>query len=190
MAFEKCHCITSLMSGFNKKWFIAGGWAIDLFIGRETREHQDIEIALFRKDQLELKKYLKEWTFKKIINGNFSAWKSEEFLELPVHEIHALNRVSDSKLEILLNEIKHNKWQFRMDLSISCPLESVYSYSETGIPYLNPEIVLLYKVKNTREKDHKDFISIKDHLDDAKKKWLLNAINNHNPEHKWIQLLK
>jgi Aminoglycoside-2''-adenylyltransferase len=47
MLFEKCHHITSFMLGFNKTWIFAGGWAIDLFIGKETRQHQDIEIAIF-----------------------------------------------------------------------------------------------------------------------------------------------
>jgi hypothetical protein len=60
MLFEQCHRITFFMSGFNKTCFFAGDWAIDLFIGKETRQHQDIEIALFRKDQLLLKEYLKE----------------------------------------------------------------------------------------------------------------------------------
>ena len=61
MLFEQCQSITSLMNSFNKTWFIAGGWAIDLFLGKETREHKDLEIALFRKDQLNLKEYLKKW---------------------------------------------------------------------------------------------------------------------------------
>ncbi|MDP9726786.1 hypothetical protein P4574_19715 [Priestia megaterium] len=71
MSFEKCKYITSLLSDFDKPWFFAGGWAIDLFIGRETRNHSDIEIALYRKDQLEIKAYLKEWDFKKVVKGEF-----------------------------------------------------------------------------------------------------------------------
>ncbi|MEH7135607.1 hypothetical protein V7090_21395, partial [Priestia megaterium] len=40
-------------------------------MGRETRNHSDIEIALYRKDQLEIKAYLKEWDFKKVVKGEF-----------------------------------------------------------------------------------------------------------------------
>jgi hypothetical protein len=32
MSFEQCQSVTALMKGFEKTWFIAGGWAIDLFI--------------------------------------------------------------------------------------------------------------------------------------------------------------
>jgi len=188
MSFEQCYSVTSLMSGFNKTWFFAGGWAIDLFIGRETRQHKDIEIALFRKDQLCLKEYLKEWDFKKVVKGEFYPWENE-FLELPIHEIHALNKSNGDKLEVLLNETQDDHWRFRRDLTISLPFKSVWSYSDAGIPYLNPEIVLLYKVKNTREKDHQDFMAIIDNLDDERKKWLQHTIQLHEPEHKWLQFL-
>ncbi|MFD6463810.1 nucleotidyltransferase domain-containing protein [Streptomyces roseolus] len=29
-------------------WCVAGGWALDLFVGSTTREHEDIEIAVPR----------------------------------------------------------------------------------------------------------------------------------------------
>lgn len=186
MSFEQCKNVTSVMTDFNKPWFIAGGWAIDLFMGRETRQHQDIEIALFRKDQFSLKEYLKEWDFKKVIKGEFYSWDNE-FLELPIHEIHAC--LNGNRLEVLLNESTEEDWKFRRDMRISYPFQKVWSYSDTGIPYLNAEIVLLYKVKNTRKKDHQDFMLIKDHLEENKKKWLRNAIQLHEPKHKWIELL-
>jgi hypothetical protein len=92
-------------------------------------------------------------------------------------------------LEVLLNETKDNDWKFRRDLRIPYPLNSIWSYSDTGIPYLNPEIVLLYKVKKPREKDHQDFMTIKDYLGNEKKQWLRYAIELHEPEHKWLQFL-
>ncbi|MDM5295134.1 hypothetical protein QUF81_18580 [Peribacillus simplex] len=132
MPLEQCHSITSLMPGFNKTWFFAGGWTIDLFIGSETREHQDIEIALFREDQLYLKEYLKAWDFKKVTKGKFYTWENE-LLELPIYEIHALNKPNGDKLEVLLNGTKENDWKFRRSLTISHPLKSVWSYSDTVI---------------------------------------------------------
>ena len=188
MPFEKCISIKTVMSDFNKEWFIAGGWAIDLFLGKETRDHHDIEIGIFREDQIELKHYLRNWECKKVLQGEFNTWHSE-YLELPIHEIHAINHMNKCELEILLNESDAENWRFRRDLAIFCPLASVWRYSDTGIPYLAPEIVLLYKVKNTREKDHKDFLSVKDVLDTKQKNWLIQAIKIHEPKHEWLQLL-
>ncbi|MDM5197272.1 hypothetical protein QUF79_04410 [Fictibacillus enclensis] len=161
MAFEQCNRLRSLLSGFNKPWFIAGGWAIDLLVGEETREHKDIEIAIFRNDQIIFKEHLQDWKFKKVCTGEFQIWR-DELLELPVHEVHAVNKKNGDHLEILLNESKENHWIFRRDLRISYPVHLLFRYTENSIPFLSPEIVLLYKAKNTREKDHQDFMRVKD----------------------------
>ncbi|WP_121640385.1 nucleotidyltransferase domain-containing protein [Virgibacillus sp. Bac330] len=159
MPFEQCKYIKTVMSNFNKDWFFAGGWAIDIFLGKETRDHHDIEIGIFREDQTELKQVFDNWELKKVVKGEFISWNNE-FLELPVHEIHAINNMNKQKLEILLNESDADNWRFRRDLRISYPLQSAIKYSKGGLPYLEPGIVLLYKVRNTREKDHKDFLSV------------------------------
>ncbi len=40
--------------------------------------------------------------------------------------------LNGERLEVLLNETKDDEWKFRRDLTISYPLESVCSYSDTG----------------------------------------------------------
>lgn len=188
MSFDKCKEITSLMSGFDKPWFFVGGWAIDLFLGKETRHHQDIEIGIFRNDQRELKDYFKDWSFKKVSSGEFFPWE-DEFLQLPIHEIHGLNKSNGNHIEILLNEKMGSFWRFRRDLSITYPIKTALSHTHINIPYLNPEIVLLYKAKNTRAKDHQDFMGIINYLDNQKQKWLRSAIGSQDPHHDWLKLL-
>ena len=131
----------------------AGGWAIDLFTGMETRDHSDIEIAILREDQLALKGALPDWSFKKVIGGEFFPW-TDELLELPVHEIHGVHKQKGERLEVLLNEARDGKWIFRREPSISFPESSLFLYSNEGIPYLHPAVVLLYKAKNFRKKDN------------------------------------
>lgn len=103
MFFRICHSVNDLMTDFKGKWCIAGGWAIDLYLDKETRTHGDIEILVFREDQEILKNHLKEWEISKVEEGKSSAWKHDR-LELPVHELHAIHRMTGHKLEILLNE--------------------------------------------------------------------------------------
>ncbi|MEH7610154.1 nucleotidyltransferase domain-containing protein [Gottfriedia acidiceleris] len=186
MSFEQCYKVLKRMKDFNKGWYIAGGWAIDLFLGKQTRNHYDIEIAIARKDQLYLKEYLHNWTFNKVIKGVLSTWENE-YLELPIHEIHGKNDETKDELEVLLNEIELNDWKFRRDESITCKLDSFYRVTNEGIPYLNPEIVLLYKVRNTREKDHQDFKNVKDYLNLSQKTWLRESILIHHPNHEWLE---
>ena len=189
MSFNQSKSIKAFMSAFHKPWFIAGGWAIDVFIGQETREHADIEIGMFRHDQMDLQHYLNQWRFEKVIKGTLHPWK-QEFLQLPIHELHATNTLGGYKLEILLNEKENGLWKFRRCPEITRPLNAVWSTSHLGIPYLNPEIVLLYKAKNTRSKDHQDFLNVKDFLHQEQKAWLREAIQLHEPEHIWLKDLK
>lgn len=186
--FQLCHRIKELMSGFDKPWFIAGGWAIDLHIGQKTREHKDIEIAVFRQDQAHVKNHLKQWRFQKVVNGELVTWEGEN-LQRPIHEIHCQNVIDGTTLEVLLNEIQHNDWIFRRDERIRYSFEKMKSVHIEDIPYLSPEVVLLYKAKDTRAKDQEDFLRVVDFLSSEEKKWLQTAIQLHMPHHKWLELL-
>ena len=39
-------------------WWIAGGWALNLYLGRITREHDDIDVVNLRSQHQLLQKYL------------------------------------------------------------------------------------------------------------------------------------
>src|SRR5881296_1047429 len=92
MAFEPPRRVADLMRNFDRPWFIAGGWALDLFLDRETRAHADIEIAIFRRDQETLWRHFSGWDMEKIVPGGGDpkrqAWRGE-WLAPPIHEIHA-----------------------------------------------------------------------------------------------------
>lgn len=45
------HEVAELFSALTVPWWIAGGWAIDLYIGTQTREHDDIDVQILRRDQ-------------------------------------------------------------------------------------------------------------------------------------------
>ena len=40
--------VAELLAGVQAPWYVAAGWAIDLFLGEERREHEDLEIAVPR----------------------------------------------------------------------------------------------------------------------------------------------
>jgi hypothetical protein len=179
--------VQSLMREFTRDWFVAGGWAIDLFLGKRTRAHEDIEIAIFRQDQLALQKYLSGWNLRKAENGALSEWKQDEYLELPVHEIHCFNeRAELTLLEVLLNECESGVWRFRRNRQITKPLAGLYLTNDSGIRFLRPEVVLLYKSKNPREKDERDFQAAIENLPAESKKWLKDALSICYQKHHWL----
>ncbi len=194
--FEEVLKIKKLMTGFKKPWFIAGGWAIDLFIGHPTREHQDIEIAIFRKDQRAIRSHLIGWELRKVIpkKGQIyprELWAEDEWLELPIHQIEAQRIGSDrDPLEILLNESSGELWRFRRNMEITRPIERIGMRSEDGIPFIAPEIALLYKAKAPSiKRNEDDFYRAVDLLGEERRLWLKKAIEICHPEHHWLESL-
>jgi Aminoglycoside-2''-adenylyltransferase len=186
-SFSELVKLSSLLNDFKQPWFVAGGWAIDLFIGDVTRVHKDIEITIFRKDQSRLREYLFGWEFTKVVNGKIEPWNEDEWLDLPIHEIHAHTKNPlFSELEILLDESSENEWRYRRNLDIARPLSIIRLRSDIDVPFLAPEIVLLYKAKNPRSKDEDDFYRVCRLLDEERQVWLKQAITVCHPRHHWL----
>ncbi|WP_432363159.1 nucleotidyltransferase domain-containing protein [Sporosarcina sp. UB5] len=183
-----CRKVAEWMDGYDRPWGIAGGWAIDLFVGNETRDHSDIEIAVLREDQHRMKNVLAGWSFQKAVKGELVKWETET-LELPIHELHGIHKKSGERLEVLMNEVEDGRWIFRRDPTITFPSSKLFLISDDGIPYLHPVVALLYKAKNSREKDHADFHAVKDLLRYDDKIWLCEALEIHVPSHPWISQL-
>ncbi|MBC7083160.1 MAG: hypothetical protein H5T95_06665 [Firmicutes bacterium] len=77
---------------------------LDLYLGKETRPHEDIEIVVFRRDQSALRGYLIGWSFQKAIPGEkrLEPWSEGELLGPPIHEVHRTD--GEHELEILFEE--------------------------------------------------------------------------------------
>ena len=58
-----------------------------------------------------------------------------------------------------------------------------------GIPYIAPQIVLLFKAKATREKDQRDFDLAAPLLSTEAREWLAGSLRVIQPGHAWIERL-
>ena len=182
--------VASLLRDFPRPWFIAGGWAIDLFLGERTRRHKDVDVAILRRDQRELHTYLTGWAFEKLVEGRRSPWREGERLNFPIHEIHASRPEGKPRaIEFLLNEAEGDEWIFRRDARITRPLTKVRHVSPSGIPYMAPANVLLYKAKGSTAKDLADFDRVRPHLGFGRRLWLRHALEIAHPGHPWIARL-
>jgi len=192
MAFEPVRKIAAIMHGFGKPWFVAGGWAVDLFLGRETRAHEDIEVSIFRRDQEAIWRQFSGWAMDKIVPGGDpkrQPWRGE-WLRPPVHEIHAGRAGGElHEVEILLDEAWADTWRFRRNLAVSRPVAEIGLRNVEGIPFLAPEIVLLYKAKDPRPHDEQDFRCALPALDEPRRRWLEEALRVAHPRHPWLDAL-
>ena len=61
--------------------------------------------------------------------------------------------------------------------------------ARAGIPFLAPEIALLYKSKGTGAKDEADFHRALPLMDAERRAWLRDALLRTMPDHHWISTL-
>lgn len=90
----------------------------------------------------------------------------------------------------MVADTSDDQWLFRRDNRISRPLAAIGHQTGEGIPYLAPEIQLLYKAKNPRPKDEADFVRTLPHLDQESRQWLAQALAIVHLHHSWITQLE
>ncbi|MEM8892477.1 MAG: hypothetical protein AAGD28_31140 [Bacteroidota bacterium] len=149
----------ALMQGFDRPWCFAGGYAIELFVGESFRPHGDIDIFLFREDQERIQEHFQNWDMHRAALPGLTPWKKGEFLEGRIRDIWVREKQDAPwRFQLMLNDRKDESWIFKRNSAIGGSIKKMIQYTSSFIPYLAPEIQLLYKAKKQlEEKDQTDF---------------------------------
>jgi hypothetical protein len=197
--------LAGILSNLNKPWYVAGGWAIDLYLQQYRRKHKDVDIAVFRRDQLVIQRYLLDrgWKLWKYMGDTETVepWLPGEQLKLPDRGIFAEPVNTDIEgIDILLSEKRGEQWWYHRDARITHPIKTVGMYSDLDIPFLSPEIVLLFKARHLyvdepnyvlhRHADENDFQAVRPLLTAESHIWLEKAIGLLYPNHPWLKHLR
>jgi Aminoglycoside-2''-adenylyltransferase len=201
--------VAEALSRLRAPWFVAGGWAIDLFLGRVTRPHGDIDISILRRDQQAAREALAPFPLRKVIphrqglmnRGRIAPWAPGERLELPIHQINVYRadtsiladadaRGVDSAhswwFQLMLAESDRGDWVYRRNPAVRRPLAAIGLDPLWGLPYLAPEIVLLFKSRHMLAHDREDFRNALPALGAPARAWLRDAVAANNPYHDWL----
>jgi hypothetical protein len=186
--FQPLLDVQEILKELKAPWFIAGGWAIDLALGRKTRDHKDIDICVFYKDAEHIFNYFCDWDKQLVIPNSsdrilIDDWK---LLSPPNHELHIYK--DNFELELLFNKLADDKVLFRRDESIKISLSEFYG-TRFGIPYVNSKWILLYKAKYIKPLDDEDFKNILPLLSTVEKDWLKSKLMILKSNCDWISLL-
>lgn len=174
-------------------WYISGGWALDLLIGRVTRVHRDVDVVVPFACQSAVQEHLLEhgWTLMTPLEGRLEPWPRHMQIQLPRHQVHAHR--GEMFIDVLLTEIDRGVWRYRRSPAILRSVERMGLVSAGGIPYLAPELVLLFKSRNTgsvpRPQDQVDFELVVPLLEPERRAWLRWAITATQPDHPWLETL-
>ena len=172
--------------GCRALWGVAGGAALDLWLGRRTRPHGDIEIAIARSALCEMREQLPGHVLYAAKDGLLEPLDvaGEE-----AHQVWVLDPVARKwRLDLLLDPGDESLWIYRRDARIHAPRSDVVARTVDGIPYLRPHVVLLFKGKAPRPKDHADLAACYAGLDESERDWLREALLTAHPHSPWLGL--
>jgi hypothetical protein len=109
---------------------------------------------------------------------------------LDKHQVWLLDRRAGVwRLDVFLEPGDIETWVCRRDQTIRRQRAEMTGVSASGVPYLRPEGVLLYKAKATRPKDEADFAAAAPVMDATARRWLQAALQRVHPDHPWIGAL-
>ncbi len=180
--------VITLLADFPVSWHLCGGWAIDAFLGRETREHSDIEIGIDREHQHHIHAFFPAAEIFKIVDREILPWDGER-IDLPWHQV-IIRQPNLHEFEFFLNEIDGDLWRSRKRPSLTVPAATLWTRSPWGCNVVAPEIQLLFKSTYHRPKDDHDFEAVRPHLSPARVAWLREILRTYRPGDPWIPQLE
>ncbi|MDN3240788.1 nucleotidyltransferase domain-containing protein [Glycomyces tritici] len=183
--------VRELMAAVDAPWWIAGGYAIEFAVGEPFREHADIDILLLRRDQLAAQQALPGWEWWAADPpGVLRPWAVGEILPARVHDVWCRPSADAPwRLQFMLDESDGEDWVSRHHPRIRRPLKDIGFVNADGIPYLAPEIQLMYKANGARPKDELDFAAMLPKLEAPQRRWLREAMALAYGERPWMARL-
>jgi hypothetical protein len=178
------------LAGVRAPWYVAAGWAIDLYLGEERREHEDLEIGVPGARFAELEAALSG--FELYVPGRVDetdvVWPVARAHELEGHQTWVREPATGRwRLDVFREPSDGDTWICRRDDRIRLPYRDLIEWTADGIPYGRPEIVLLFKAKHSAlPKNEADFTDTVARLEPARRRRLAELLELAHPGHAWI----
>jgi hypothetical protein len=184
--------VTEALDGLAAPWAVAGGWALDLWLGKQTREHEDIEITVPALFFPEVQARLEARGLKLFsnVNGEVVALQPGEARGPEGFQTWVTDPAAQAWiLDIFREPGDAETWIYRRTGELSAPRTWASGRTAAGIPYVAPQVVLLFKAKPMRDKDLADFARIAPMLPPDDRAWLAASLSLIQPGHPWIERL-
>jgi Aminoglycoside-2''-adenylyltransferase len=157
--FAAVSAACSFLSSLTVPYWIIGGWAIDLAVGRVTRDHADVDVMMLERDKHAL------W------NDLTGADVEPTGAPGPGHFVLHSDRLP-LPTDVFLSRATGTSLVYRRGgRSVTRALAGI-TRCRDGIPYLAPEVVLLFKARSKAAKDQHDVEIALPLLDAGQRSWL------------------
>lgn len=207
--------LKTFMAESKFQWAVCGGFALDLFLGKNIRTHGDLDICVLEKDRNTIKNYVlnKGWRIYEFRGQGKVRPLESGMLSDPGRNLMCVKDGCDivkfypcedegmlyhqffhtgingfHYLEFLFNSESDGYLVLDQRNSLVRELSKAF-LTRDGIPYLAPEIVLLYKASDSENPDYQlDFQETYPYLNDEQNAWFFSAMKQLYPNgHGWMQ---
>jgi hypothetical protein len=161
----------ALFDGAPFRWWVAGGHALELHLGRSWRNHDDLDIGICRQDMDEAIAWLEGWDCRVGLNN---VWGRR-------------SPVGPWQLDLTVGEGSEELWVYRRDTGVTRPWKTAVLSDPVGIPYLAPDIQLLFKSKSPRPKDDQDAARVIPELGRSELEFLAETLPGSHP---WREIIE
>jgi aminoglycoside-2''-adenylyltransferase len=171
------------------QWCVIGGWALDLWLGFESRPHKDLEIALPRVQFQALCRRLGDLEAHSVGQGEVVELAPGAPLPAERHQARFLDVAEGAwRVDVMVDPGDADTWIYRRDERLQVARRQLMGW-RGPIPYMKPEGVFLFKAKAPREKDEKDFDRCLALLPEDASSWLSRWLQDLYPQHPWLPRL-
>jgi hypothetical protein len=153
-------------------------------------------VQVLRRDQRAVRALLGTWDVQAALlpprdeAWPFRTWHDGAALDLAIHDVWCRPAPTEPwVVQLMIADTREDRWLFRHVPSIARSLATVGGVTAEGIPFVGPEIQLLYKAWRHRPKDDADFVQTLPALRPASRRWLKEALTKLNSEHPWLDRL-
>lgn len=170
------------------RWWISGGRALDLHVGRSWREHEDTDVGVVRSELRLVHALLSDWDLHVAAAGHLTPWHGDP-LDAALHQNNVWCRFAPDDpwvLDLTIGDGSDTGWIYRRDTSVQVPWELAVLRTTEGVPYLAPELQLLFKSQGLRPKDDLDASEVVPELDARRRAQLSRLLATDHP---WQRLL-
>ena len=180
--------VFSVLDGAPFRWWISGGNALELHLKQRWRSHDDMDVGIVRDEAGLVYSWLSGWDLWAASSGELVPWHGEPLVvEREQNNVWA-RRVGERhwSIDFTVGSGDAAEWINRRNPAIRRGWDTAVLVDADHVPYLAPDIQLLFKSKNVRPKDDEDARQVIPSLTDDERRFLYD---NLAPGHHWRQLL-